>query len=149
MPIQSLAFSGDSKRIALGDDDGNVHVVATGGTRSHRVLTGHTDEVHGVDFSRDGTRVVGTSADGSVILWELAGGRRVLHRGMPSWDAAFSPDGSLVLAVGDDGMIRRFDGRTGTTRGVRTRRRRSTPSASAATGPGSRPAARTASPGSG
>jgi WD40 repeat protein/DNA-binding SARP family transcriptional activator len=113
--VRSLAFSGDSERLVVGVEDGTVRVVTIDGSEPPRTLGEHDEKVTGVDFAADGTRVVSASSDGTVILWRLAeaDGQVVLHRGQPLWDAAFSPDGRLILAVGDDGWIRRFDGQTG------------------------------------
>ena len=47
----------------------------------------------------------GTSADGTFERLHSGVGRMV--------DAAFSPDGKWILAVGDDGLVRRWNARTG------------------------------------
>ena len=111
--VTSLASSGDGERLAVGVDDGTVLVAAIGGG-APRTLGSHDGEVRGVDISADGSRVASAADDGSVILWRPAdGSRQDLHQGQGAWDVAFSPDGRMLLAVGDDGWIRRFDGRSG------------------------------------
>ena len=42
-----------------------------------RTLTGHSDSVESVAFSRDGTRVVSGSADWQVKIWDVETGTEV------------------------------------------------------------------------
>ena len=51
------------------------------GWRQMRTLTGHSDEVSSVHFSRDGTRVVSGSADHLVKIWDIATGAEVSSLG--------------------------------------------------------------------
>jgi WD40 repeat protein len=71
-------------------------------------LRGHDGPVLGVAIDSAGERVASAGEDGSVRLWDLAGGTgRVLYRGRDvQSDVEFSPDGRRLLAVGDDGSIR-------------------------------------------
>jgi WD40 repeat protein len=65
-----------------------------------RVLSGHTDAVHGCAFSPDGRLALSASDDHTLRLWEVANGHEVTR-----WtiDAALlccsiSPDGVTVIA---------------------------------------------------
>ena len=91
--IQSLAFSGDGKRIAVRADDGNVHVVATGGsppTASSRATP--TWSRGGLQPRRHaGRRHLGRWQRDPVGARRRPPGAASRHQ---SWDAAFSPDGN-------------------------------------------------------
>src|SRR5262249_31585836 len=66
-------------------------------------LTGHTDRVTGVAFTRAGRTLASAGADGVVRLWALSGGRwreqNSLPKLFPASCLAFSPDGQ-TLGVG-------------------------------------------------
>eukprot|EP00741_Cyanophora_paradoxa_P011044 tig00020553_g10676.t1 len=69
------------------------------------VLTGHTDDVTGVDIAKDGRLVVSASADGTIRLWSAPDARE-----LRCWDRAlvgkrvvnvrFSSDGSRIVSSG-------------------------------------------------
>ena len=65
-------------------------------------------------FSPDGKRLVTCSADGPALVWNLReaqaeeASRLTGPKGM-SWFAAFTPDGRMVVAGGDDRTIRFWD----------------------------------------
>jgi WD40 repeat protein len=90
-----------------------------------RTLGGHTRAVHGLAFSPDGRRLATVSGTdnrtgGEVKVWDLPSGQEVLTLPYPGREVAFSPDGLLLAATGDDGVVRVWDGRPG--RQVLTRR---------------------------
>ncbi|MEO2090442.1 MAG: serine/threonine-protein kinase [Gemmataceae bacterium] len=80
-------------------------------------LYGHRDEVRGVVYSPDGTRILTGSRDGTARLWDARTGTPVLelrgHTGFLS-GVAFSPDGARVVTGSEDRTSKVWDARTGT-----------------------------------
>jgi WD40 repeat protein/tRNA A-37 threonylcarbamoyl transferase component Bud32 len=104
-----IAFSADGRWVAYGSgrqDEIFVRDVATG--ELIHALTG-SDSVTGLAFSPDGKRLVSSSGDGVLRLWDLALGQETYllrgHAG-PVWDVAFAPDGSHIASGGHDGTLR-------------------------------------------
>jgi WD40 repeat protein len=71
VPIRSVSISGDGRRMAVGSENGPIHIIdaLTGETRS--ALAGHQGAVGGVAFSRDGRRAVSWSDDTTGLVWDL------------------------------------------------------------------------------
>jgi len=85
------------------------------------VLKGHTGWVGGVAFAPDGTLLATGSADQTVRLWELPGGRlqRTFSGHTETVSAvAFSPDGKTLASASFDGTVRLWDAATGKSRAV-------------------------------
>jgi WD40 repeat protein len=86
--IRSFAISPDSRTLALGDEDGTIHLVelASGKFRRH-LVGGHQGCISALLFSTDGERLVSGSTDTSALVWDLTGRqnarRQPLRRGRP------------------------------------------------------------------
>jgi WD40 repeat protein len=103
-----------SGRWALSSDRNNLRLwdLETG-AELRRFEDGHSEDIQGVAFSPDGTLAVsasydavGKTPDRSVIVWDVATGRRVqMFRGSSTWvsAAAISPDNRWVLSAAPDG----------------------------------------------
>ena len=80
------------------------------------VETGPTGAVRSISFSRDGRLMASGSDDGTVKLWQVAGGRelRTLKgHARAVWSVSFSPDGRTLVSGGDDGAVKLWDPLTG------------------------------------
>ncbi len=112
-----LAFSPDTSWLATGGGSVSLWPLA----RTYpRVLRGHEGAIAMLAFTPDGTRIVSTSADGSVRVWPLdnsSGERsRVLYQdegafAVPGW-LTMAPDGSFVVTGNPLGqvIVRPLDG---------------------------------------
>jgi WD40 repeat protein/serine/threonine protein kinase len=89
--------------------------------REARRFLGHADGVERLAISPDGLRVLSTSADHTIRLWDLRTGQTVaiLHGHTKACHGvAISPDGRLALTGGADHTVRLWDLQTGEQRKV-------------------------------
>src|SRR5262249_40792515 len=74
-----------------------------------RTLKAHTDDVRGVAFSPDGTRLATASADKTVKVWEVSTGRLsgnlIGHRSIVD-TVTFSSDGTRLASADLDGTVK-------------------------------------------
>ena len=114
--LTALGFSADGARLALGTDR-HVRVIATLATELAK------DEPRGIPldavFSRDGTRVATVGTDGVLRIWNATTGVQLSELAAavpedrkPLASVAWSLAG--VVAVDDDGVVRRWDDHTWT-----------------------------------
>ena len=116
--VFSVAFSPDSKIVAIGNSDGIIYLSDLNTGKLMRKLTGHSEDVQRVVFSPDGKTLASSSyLDETVRLWDAHTGEHRLtlteHTGEIE-GLAFSPDGKTLASSGSgDGTIRFWDVRTG------------------------------------
>ena len=106
--VNVAAFSLDGKTLATVDDDGKLKLWEITSGHCQLEIVAHTGEAGIVRFSPDGrTIVTGGRADGLIKLWDRAIGK-VLNSFRASEplleNAVFSPDGSLLAAVGKNAI---------------------------------------------
>jgi len=112
----AVAYSPNGRRLASGDDEGELLVrdAVTGDVE--RRLSGHVGPVLTLAWSPDSARLASSGRDGAVILWDASTGERVStmkgHRGNVR-GLVFDLEGEYLFSCGEDGGVHRWDTRTG------------------------------------
>jgi len=106
----TVAASNDGKLLALvvGND---VQLANAETNKAAAKLSGHTAPPAAVAFSADGSRIVTTSADKSVRVWNVADGKQLASIALTfeGTAAALTADGTNIVVGGADGKLRLFD----------------------------------------
>jgi WD40 repeat protein/transcriptional regulator with XRE-family HTH domain len=114
-PINTLAFSSDGGRLAVGTNTGAAVLDANSGA-VQASFQPYTQTVTGIAFSPDGKQALTVGADHTTALWDAASGRALQqltgHTGAIR-SAVFSPDGRMILTVSQDRTARLWDSATG------------------------------------
>src|ERR1700704_1469144 len=121
--LSALPFSPRRSAVRKQYMQGYPHTlkIQTGGLTSwpamQNILSGHADCVRSVAFSPDGHRIVSSSDDETIRVWDTETGEVVLgplqgHRGYVR-SVAFSPDGHRIVSGSDDRTLRVWDAEKG------------------------------------
>ena len=110
--VSAVRFSPDGSQIASGSHDQTIKIWDSRSGKEIHTLIGHADDVRGLDFSPDGSRIASCSS--TVKLWKLENGQEVLtldkHKGAVTC-IRFSEDGSKICSSSRDNTINIYDGR--------------------------------------
>ncbi len=75
-------------------------------------IEGHADVVDSITFSPDGTKLVSTSGDTTLIVWDVDTGailNRMEGHQASVMTAQFTPDGSAIVSGAEESSIRKWD----------------------------------------
>ncbi|MGH2674789.1 MAG: hypothetical protein ACRDH1_05185, partial [Actinomycetota bacterium] len=116
--VWGMGFGEDGSWLATGSVDGTAGIWDAETAEELVQLAGFDRaRVEDLAVSPDGTRVIGTGGDGTVLLWDSPTGTvvRELHRGgAASLGARFSPDGRRVVTGDVEGNATVWEAETGT-----------------------------------
>ena len=124
--MQSVAFSPDGAYLAASSQSGLVCLYHLEGRREQRRLIGHKFGVHRLVFHPSLPRLVSSSDDHAVILWDAASARELVRSVVHDvyvTGLAISPDGTSIASTrgaskrGDDYSIRLTDATSGVLKG--------------------------------
>jgi WD40 repeat protein len=113
---QSVAFSPDGQRIAVGFTDDLVGVWDVTGGEERLNLSGHRGQVKDIVFSPDGTELATAGNGSAVILWDLATGKLVRQLKGDQLNVQlvrFSADGRRLVTAEADRTVRVWHASTG------------------------------------
>lgn len=117
--VLGLAFAPDGT-LATAAADKQIRVWDVGARRVTRTLTGHGETITDVRFRTGGRLLAGAGGDGSVFVWDLAGGtaegRRLAKFASPVAVVRFDPSGATLAAGCRDGTVHLLDAATGEPR---------------------------------
>lgn len=80
------------------------------------ILKGHDNNVRGIAYMPDGSRIVTASSDGTARIWDTATGAEVMRltgHGAAVTAVAVMPDGAHIVTASDDATARVWDAKTG------------------------------------
>jgi WD40 repeat protein len=113
--VLSVAWRRDGRALASGSADNSVKLWDVNAGVQTKTITGFDKEVSSVCFLGDTDQVLATAGDGKVRLLKPDGGEVRGYAGAAGfvYAAAAGRDGAAVVAGGEDGVLRLWEGASG------------------------------------
>lgn len=116
--VTNLVFSPNGHWLAIGFDDGTVSIISTTNTASVKQWSAGTRSIETLHFLADGKQLFVGPKDSPGTVWDVSAApvlRATLTVDFGGIVAcAISPDGKMLVAVGDDTVLRWYDTATWT-----------------------------------
>lgn len=110
-PLYTVEISPDGATVATAGQGATLFLVDTR-TGAERRLRGHSDQIRGVRFFPDGTRIASVDWTGHVLVWDTASGALLQRLGgghTATYALGISPDGKLLVEGGETGAVHVWD----------------------------------------
>ena len=106
-----VAFSSTGDAVAFGEDDGSLYRVRLADNQTTLFTAGSGNPVYTLSFAGKGPSYLAAGIGDTVYVWNVANNGNALVTSLAPnagdiHAVTFSPDGSLLLAGGDDGALR-------------------------------------------
>jgi WD40 repeat protein len=113
--IHALAFSPDGQVLAAGDSKGQIHLLRLEDEQKIATFSKHGWWTVSIAFSHDGKKLVSSSIDTTIKIWDVNTGQLLHNLGLTNWiwTVAFSPDSRIIASGSNDNFIRIWDANTG------------------------------------
>ncbi len=118
--VARVIFDPQSKRLASGDDGGNVKIWGIDCHTAADMASSHGKPVTALEFSPDGSRLASAGEDERVVLWDSTNGKQMVCISAHTQDLAFTPDGSELVTAGftdpealEEGLVCAWDASSG------------------------------------
>jgi len=116
VPVNSVVFLGDTDHLAIGGHDNLIRIYDSLSGRHLGQLEGHLMAITQLSSSRDGTRLLSASIDGSIRLWDMDGFIQIMKlegHDKQVFAVNFINGETTAISAGRDGTIIHWDLKTG------------------------------------
>jgi WD40 repeat protein len=117
--VHSLAFSPDSKQLALGTQDGKIKLMDAASGKLLKTLRGESRPVLALDWAADGKRLAATWRDRDrqyhAVVWDVAGAKEVGSAlvGPKAADVTLAAGGALLAVDAGESAVALWDAAEG------------------------------------
>ncbi|HLW65892.1 MAG TPA: WD40 repeat domain-containing protein [Gemmataceae bacterium] len=114
--VLDVGWKADGKLLASAGADNVIKVWTFDTGEQARTIQGHTKQITRLEFLGSTPQIITCSGDQTIRMWNVDNGGTVRQFNSGSdflYGVAVSPDGALVAAGGEDGVVRLFNGTNG------------------------------------